>query len=157
MKKLILVLSILSSLTFYIKISIEREFVVKGKEIDDNWNEIVKLQDSRNSILKSNMGEVDSLEYWITKREQFKILNNDSLDISFIEVESRFPIANKNQLVKNSLELINKDLNTRVNSYNELVKDYNIFFIKFPNHILARNKYLKKKRFDVVYGNYIFC
>jgi hypothetical protein len=157
MKKLILVLSILSSLTFYIKISIEREFVVKGKEIDDNWNEIVKLQDSRNSILKSNMGEVDSLEYWITKREQFKILNNDSLDISFIEVESRFPIADKNQLVKNSLELINKDLNTRVNSYNELVKDYNIFFIKFPNHILARNKYLKKKRFDVVYRNYIFC
>lgn len=156
MKKLILVLSILSSLSFYIKISIEHEFVVKGKEIDDQWNEIIKLQDSRNSILKSNMGKVDSLEYWITKREQFKILNNDSLDISFIEVESRlskFPIADKNQLVKNSLELINKDLNTRVNSYNELVKDYNIFFIKFPNHILARNKYLKKKRFDVVYGN----
>ena len=156
MKKLILVLLILSSLTFYIKISIEHEFVVKGKEIDDKWNEIVKLQDSRNSILKSNMGEVDSLEYWITKREQFQILNNSALDISFIEIESRlsrFSTANQNQLVKNSLKLIDKDLNTQVNSYNELIKKYNIFFIKFPNHILARNKYFKKKRFDVVYGN----
>lgn len=156
MKKLILVLSILSSLTFYIKISVEHEFLVKGKEIDDKWKEIIQLQDSRNSILKSNMGKVDSLEYWITKREQFQILNKNVLDISFIEVESRlsrFSTANKNQFVKSSLELINKDLNHQVNSYNELVKKYNIFFIKFPNHILARNKYLKKKRFDVVYGN----
>jgi hypothetical protein len=37
--------------------------------------------------------------------------------------------------------------------FNFLIKKYNIFFIKFPNHILARNKYFKKKRFDVVYGN----
>ena len=106
MKKLILFLSVLSSLTFYIKIYIEHEFVVKGKEIDDKWNEIIELQDSRNSILKSNMGKVDSLEYWITKREQFQILNNNALDISFIEVESRlsrFSMGNKSQLVKNTL------------------------------------------------------
>lgn len=176
LSKVFLVIILLSlSLYFVYKRSVKNNLEDKLKILNNNWVELIEIQNEKNDFLIKMINEspkeieyLDSLkEYLIKQTKNKKVVRECDQDfvyeqylsnkymLPFIKFYSEkdmlVNIENKNKL--NNLHSNLKTLNEVITKYNTSVRDYNFYITVFPNFLIARSyDYSKKDYFEIKFG-----
>lgn len=183
MRKILIVLSkiflivILLFVGFYFayKSSTKNNLDDKLKTLNDNWTELLKLQDKKNNLLgilvinnSSNVRYVDSLnmnlEEYTKNRKSIRecdsnlvynqyLCNKYTLSITkFYSENDQLLDIEKKKVLKDIL-YNTESINKAIKKYNSSVRDYNLYFTLFPNFIIAKSYGFKRKDyFEIQFG-----
>ncbi|MFA9189389.1 LemA family protein [Flavobacterium magnesitis] len=147
----------------------------KLQTLNDNWTELLKLQDEKNNFLEilvnnssSNIQYIDSLninlaeytknrrsviecnpsfvyEQYLSNKYTLPLIKFYSKNEQLVDNEKKNTLMN----VANNIEKINKV----IEKYNSSVRDYNLYYSSFPNFIIAKSYGFKRKDyFEIQYG-----
>lgn len=174
--KVFLIITLLFvGLYFAYKSSAKNNLEDKLKTLNNNWTELLKLQDEKNNFLgilvdksSPNIQYVDSLnvsliEYTKSRKsigecnpslvyEQY-LSNKYMLPlIKFYSENDQLADAEKKNALKNIQDNIEK-INKVIEKYNSSVRDYNLYYTSFPNFIIAKSYGFKRKDyFEIQFG-----
>ena len=136
-------------LFFFYKNDVISNLKTKEETVETSWKKYVQIIKKRNSKLKEQNLENDSLKYFVDKSDKIEV-REFSTEFEFIEYKID-RILNKE---KNVIEY-NNDLNENVSIYNQAVRDYNRYRGTFPNFFIAKKANCRKS-FEysdiVIYG-----
>jgi len=120
-----------------------------NQNVDKNWENYVANLKERNAEFTKQKIENDSLKYY--SESSMRII--DSKDY-LKELELNEYKFNKIAMSNNFKSNINYKLNSSLDNYNQAVREYNIYRIRFPNSIIARRMNFRKSYnyFDIRYG-----
>lgn len=147
----------------------------KLKTLNDNWTELLKLQDEKNDLLGilvnnslPNIQYVDSLNVnlieYANNRKSVRECNPSLVYEQYLSNKYMLPLikfySENNQLAdvekKNTLKNIQNNIeriNKVIEKYNSNVRDYNLYYTSFPNFIIAKSYGFKRKDyFEIQFG-----
>lgn len=147
----------------------------KLKTLNDNWSELLKLQDEKSNFLEilvnknsPNIQYVDSLnislieytknrksigecnpslvyEQYLSNKYMLPLIKFYSENDQLADVEKKNALKN----IRDNIERINKV----IEKYNSSVRDYNLYYTSFPNFIIAKSYGFKRKDyFEIQFG-----
>ncbi len=118
------------------------------QNVENNWGIYVTNLEERNAEFSQEIKD-DSLNYYIESSK--RIINSKDY---LTELELNEYKFNKTAMANSFVSNLNAKLNSCLDNYNQSVREYNIYRIKFPNSIIARRMNFRKsyKYFDIRYG-----
>lgn len=173
-KILSIIILLFIGLYFAYKSMTKNNLVEKLNCLNKNWNELLKLQESKDkylSILANNCPQdimyIDSLNVTLlastkTKKE-IKECNPNLVYYQYLSNKYMLPIMKyysdnqigdtEKQKALKRLENNIDDINKIIEKYNSSVRDYNRYYSSFPNFIIAKSYGFKRKDyFEIRYG-----
>ncbi|MEO4004069.1 LemA family protein [Flavobacterium sp. CAU 1735] len=162
-------------LYFVYKNSTKNNLDHKLKTLNNNWTELLHIQDKKNSLLRilvnggsQNIQYTDSLSIYLREynanRKDIGECNPDLVYKQYLSNKYMLPLIkfysendqlvniDKKNILKNTLDNIEKT-NTVVEKYNSSVRDYNLYYSTFPNFLIAKSCGFKRKDyFEMRFG-----
>jgi hypothetical protein len=120
-----------------------------NQNVEKNWENYVANLKERNSEFTQQKIEIDSLKFY--SESSIRIINSKDYLKELELNEYKFnKIAMSNSFKSN----LNDKLNSSLDNYNQAVREYNFYRIRFPNSIIARRMNFREsyKYFDIRYG-----
>ena len=110
--------------------SVTNNLAELNQNVEQSWEKYVSVLKNRNQEFAQQKIENDSIKYYL--RSSTSILNSkDYLN----ELETNEYKLNK-ILMANSLKSnLNEKLNSELDNYNKVVREYNVYRVRFPNSI----------------------
>jgi hypothetical protein len=120
-----------------------------NQNVEKNWENYVANLKERNAEFTQQKIASDSLKYYSESSKRI-IDSKDYLKELELNEYKFNKIAMSNSFKSN----LNEKLNSSLDNYNQAVRDYNVYRIRFPNSIIARRMNFRKsyKYFDIRYG-----
>ena len=120
-----------------------------NQNVEKNWKEYVANLKERDAEFTQQKIKNDSLKYYLESSKRI-INSKDYLEELELNEYKFNKIAMSNSLKSN----LNEKLNSNLDNYNQAVREYNVYRIRFPNSIIARRMNFRKayKYFDIRYG-----
>lgn len=174
-KVLLIITLLFVGLYFAYKSITKNNLEDKLKTLNNNWTELLKLQDEKNNLLgilvknsSPNIQYVDSLnvnliEYTKNRKSigecNPSLVYNQYLSnkymlplLKFYSGNNQLENVEKKKTLKNIQDNIER-INKVIEKYNSSVRDYNLYYTSFPNFIIAKSYGFKRKDyFEIQYG-----
>lgn len=175
-KVFLVVVLLFVSLYYAYKYSTINNLENRLKTLNDNWVEILQLQEDKNNFLKTivdldnkSVQYLDSLKIKIYEydkgKKNFKECNSDIVYEQYLTNKYMLPLMKfysdnsmKSEVILKQKKLngINENIesiNKAIDKYNSSVSDYNQYYSRFPNFFIAKSIGLKRKDyFEIKYG-----
>ncbi len=119
-----------------------------NSDVKQNWNKYAENLKERNAELSLQNFKNDSLKYYWNNAKSIS-LTECSKELEFNEYKiNQFAISNS--LVSN----LNDKINLSLDNYNQAVREYNTYRVRFPNSLIAKKAKFRKffAYFDIRYG-----
>lgn len=146
---LIIIFGICIAVWFIFQQNTKKNLKKLSKNVEQNWGEYVENLRKRNIEFASEETIGDSIKYYLENSKKFISSKEYSNELEFNEYHlNKF-------LISDSLKsTFNDKLNLSLESYNQAVKEYNVYRITFPNSIFSRKSNFRRnyKYFVVRYG-----
>ena len=120
-----------------------------NQKVEKSWEIYIANLRDRNTGFTQQGIENDSLKHYSESSNRLI----DSKD-SQKELELNEYKFNKIAISNNLQSSLNDKLNSSLDNYNQAVRDYNVYRVRFPNSIIARRMNFRKsyKYFEIRYG-----
>jgi hypothetical protein len=134
---------------FFLENNVRENLASLNQNVEKNWENYVANLKERNAEFTQQKTENDSLKYYLESSNRI-IYSKDYLT----ELELNEYKFNKIVMSNSFKSNLNDKLNSSLDNYNQAVREYNVYRIRFPNSIIARRMNFRKsyKYFDIRYG-----
>ena len=174
--KVFLIITVLVvGLYFVFKINTKNKLKDKLETLNNNWIELLKLQDKKNNLLEilidtslHNIQYIDSLNVdlieYTKKKDYIKECNPEFVYNQYLSNKYMLPLikfySENIQSVgtekKKALKAIQdniKRINKAIEKYNSNTRNYNLYYSSFPNFIIAKSYgFERKDYFEIQFG-----
>jgi len=134
---------------FFYKSNVISNLESSSKNVEAEWKKYSEIINLRNKKLILENIKNDSLEYYLKSSENIE-KKKFSREFEYIEYK-----INEILMSKNIETDFNDKLNSNIETYNQSVREYNVYRVTFPNSLIARKTNYPKnfEYFDIIkYG-----
>lgn len=133
---------------FFFKNSVVNDLENLNNTVTENWSKYVEDIKERNAKLAMQIIKNDSIKYYLEKGKSIPI-SQCSKELEFNEYKT-----NQFLMVDSFASDLNDKMNFDLDRYNEAVREYNVYRVRFPNSVIARRTKFPKdfNFFDIRYG-----
>ena len=160
---------------FVFKINTKNNLKDKLGALNNNWIELLKLQDEKNNLLEilidtslQNIQYIDSLNINLTeytkKKDHINECSPDFVYNQYLSNKYMLPLikfyseniqsvdAEKKKALKAIQDKI-RQINKAIEKYNSNTRNYNLYYASFPNFIIAKSYgFERKDYFEIQFG-----